>query len=56
MATAATETPVPSSGVDALIAKLREQGVSAGRGEGDKIVADARAKAKQLVDKAHEEA
>lgn len=56
MANAATETPVPSSGVDALIAKLREQGVAAGRGEGDKIVAEARAKGKQIVDKAQEEA
>ncbi len=56
MANAATETPVPSSGVDALIAKLREQGVAAGRSEGDRIVAEAKAKAKQIVDKAQEEA
>ncbi len=56
MANAATETPVPSSGIDALIVKLREQGVAAGRSEGDKIVAEAKAKAKQIVDKAQEEA
>ncbi len=56
MANPATETPVPSSGVDALIAKLREQGVAAGRSEGNRIVAEAKAKAKQIVDKAQEEA
>ena len=55
MAHAANEAP-PSSGVDALIAKLRDEGVSAGRGEADKILADARAKAKQIVDKANKEA
>ncbi len=56
MTNEATETPVASSGVDVLIAKLREQGVSAGRSEGDRIVAEAQAKAKQIVDKAREEA
>ncbi len=56
MTNAGAETPVPSSGIDALIAKLREQGVSAGRSEGEKIVAEAKAKARQIVDKAHEEA
>jgi V/A-type H+-transporting ATPase subunit E len=56
MANTANATSVPSQGIDALIAKLREEGVAAGRGEGEKIVAEARTKAKQLVDKAHEEA
>ena len=56
MTNAGAETPAPSSGIDALIAKLREQGVSAGRSEGEKIVAEAKAKARQIVDKAHEEA
>lgn len=56
MANPANATSVPSHGVDALIAKLRDEGVSAGRSEGEKIVAEARAKAKQLVEKAHEEA
>ncbi len=56
MANTAPETPVPSSGVDALIAKLRDQGVAAGRREADRIIAEAKAKAKKIVDKAHEEA
>ena len=56
MASPGTGTPEPSSGVDALIAKLREQGVAAGRSEGDRIVAEAKAKAKRIVEKANEEA
>jgi V/A-type H+-transporting ATPase subunit E len=56
MTTTAKETSVPSHGIDALIAKLRDEGVSAGRSEGDKIVSEARAKAKQIVDKASKEA
>ncbi len=56
MAKEAKEAPPPASGVDALIAKLRDQGVSAGRGEADKIVAAAQAQAKQIVDKANAEA
>ena len=56
MAKAAKEAPPPSSGVDALIAKLRDQGVSAGRGEADKIIAAAKAEAKKIVDKAQAEA
>lgn len=45
-----------SSGVDALIARLRNEGVSAGRGEAETILIDAKAQAKQLLDKAETEA
>ena len=55
MAKLPTAEPV-SSGVDALIARLREDGVSAGRSDAEKIVADARAQAKRIVDAATEEA
>ena len=44
---------VLSSGVDSLIARLREEGVSAGRSEADKIVSEARAEAKRILDKAN---
>ena len=56
MAKAAKEAPLPASGVDALIAKLRDQGVSAGRSEAEKIIADAQAQARRIVDKATAEA
>ena len=56
MAKAAKEALPPASGVDALITKLRDEGVSAGRGEAEKIVAEAQAKAKAIVDKAKAEA
>ena len=56
MAREAKEAVAPSSGVDALIAKLRDEGVFAGRDEAEKIVSDARGKAKQIVDKANKEA
>ena len=56
MAKAAKEALPPASGVDALIAKLRDEGVSAGRSEAEKIVAEAHARAKQIVDKAKAEA
>lgn len=45
-----------SSGVDALIARLREEGVSAGRSQAAQIVTDAQRQAKQILDKAHAEA
>lgn len=45
-----------SSGVDALIDRLREEGVSAGRAEADTILSEARAQAKQILDKASTEA
>ena len=56
MADAVNTSLPPSQGIDALIARLRDQGVSAGREEGEKIVAEARARAKEIVDKAKEEA
>ena len=56
MVDAENQSQPPSQGIDALIARLREQGVSAGREEAEKIVADARAMATQIVDKAKQEA
>ena len=56
MVDADNQSQPPSQGIDALIARLREQGVSAGREQAEKIVADARAMAKEIVDKAKEEA
>lgn len=56
MASTEKHIPEPSHGVDALIAKLRDEGVSAGRGEAEKIVAEAKANAKKIVDKANAEA
>ncbi|MGB5279626.1 MAG: hypothetical protein WBO73_07240 [Gammaproteobacteria bacterium] len=56
MADTVDQSLPPSQGVDALIARLREQGVAAGREEGDKIVAEARVIAKRIVGKAREEA
>lgn len=45
-----------SSGVDALIARLRDEGVSAGRSEADRILSEARAQAHQILAKADAEA
>ena len=56
MVDADNQSQPPSQGIDALIARLREQGVAAGREQAEKIVADARAMAKEIVDKAKEEA
>ncbi len=56
MAKDAKQALPATSGVDELIAKLRDEGVSAGRDEADKILADARAKASRIVDKANKEA
>lgn len=56
MTDAADPTQLPSHGVDALIARLREQGVSAGREESEKIIAEARARAKQIIESAKVEA
>lgn len=58
---------VTSSGVEALVSRLREQGVEAGRAEkeriiaaaereGEKIIKDAREKAASIVDEARQEA
>lgn len=52
-----TSNPEPvSSGVDALIARLREEGVSAGRAEAGRVLDEARSEAKRLVDKAEAQA
>ena len=56
MVDAENQSQLPSQGIDALITRLREQGVTAGREEAEKIVADARAMAKQIVDQAKQEA
>ncbi|WP_421726124.1 hypothetical protein [Bauldia sp.] len=45
-----------SRGVDALIERLRDEGVSAGRAEADQILADARAEAQRVMDKANNDA
>lgn len=50
-----TETE-SSSGVDALIARLREEGVSAGRAQAAQIVSDAQLQAKEILDKAQADA
>ena len=55
MADAAKDVPL-SSGVDALIAKLRDEGVTAGRAEAEAIVADAKAEAERILSKAKTEA
>lgn len=55
MTDAAKDVPL-SSGVDALIAKLRDEGVSAGRSEAEAIVADAKAEAEKILSKARAEA
>lgn len=45
-----------SSGVQELIERLRQEGVEQGRGEAEKIVADARRRAAEMVDSARHEA
>ncbi len=56
MASEAREENGTSRGVDTLIAKLRDEGVAAGKQEADRIVADARAEAMKILDKAQSEA
>ncbi len=56
MAPSAKQPVAPSHGIDALIQKLRDEGVSAGRKQADSILAQAKQSAKQMVDKANEEA
>lgn len=56
MAKQTTDDKKLSSGVDELIAKLRDEGVSAGRAEADSIVGDARARAQKILDKANADA
>lgn len=45
-----------ASGVEELIARLRDQGVAAGRDQADKLVADARSQAQQTLDQARQQA
>ncbi len=45
-----------SSGVDALIQRLRDEGVADGQARAEKIVAEAEARAKWLINQANEEA
>ena len=45
-----------ASGVEALISRLREDGVLAGRGEAERIVADAQTRAREILGKAEAEA
>lgn len=44
------------SGVATLIARLRDEGVSAGRAQAEKLLADAQAKARTILEKAEAEA
>lgn len=46
----------PSSGVEALIEQLRDQGVQRGRDEADQLLNEARQKATQIMDEARHEA
>jgi V/A-type H+-transporting ATPase subunit E len=50
------QAQLASSGVEALIDRLREQGVDAGRAEADKIVVEARRRAAQIVHEAETQA
>jgi V/A-type H+-transporting ATPase subunit E len=45
-----------ASGVDALISRLRDEGVQSGRAQAEQIVSDAQARAQATVKKAQEEA
>lgn len=44
-----------ASGLDALVARLRDEGVSAGRAEAERLVADAQARAHRILEKAEAE-
>jgi len=50
------QAKLASSGVEALIERLREQGVDAGRAEADKILVEARRRAAQIVHEAETQA
>mgnify|MGYP006291459507 CR=1 FL=1 len=47
---------LPASGVDALIARLRDQGVANGRAQAEQIVAEGQRKAEQLLREAEQQA
>lgn len=53
---AQTSAQKTESGVESLIARLRDQGVTAGRAEADRIKAEAEAKARAVVEGAEKEA
>lgn len=51
------DTPAQvASGVEELIARLRDQGVSAGRSQAERLVADARAEAQRTIEQARAQA
>lgn len=56
MARHSVEDETLSSGVDTLIARLRDEGVSAGRNEADRILFEAQAQSQQVLAKANAEA
>ena len=56
MAAEAQEDNGTSKGVDALITKLRDEGVAAGREEAERIVSAARGEAAKILDRAQREA
>ncbi|MDV3353743.1 hypothetical protein SPB21_13845 [Leptothoe sp. ISB3NOV94-8A] len=43
-------------GVDALVARLRDEGVASGRAQGEQIVKDAQLRAELIIEQAHEKA
>lgn len=51
-----TDEGLVSSGVDNLIKRLREEGVSEGKTEADRIIAEARARAAQIINEAEQKA
>lgn len=50
------EAQTTAAGVETLIARLRDEGVGAGRAEAERLVADAQARARTIVEKAEAEA
>lgn len=51
-----SESDEPASGVQALIARIRDRGVEAGRSEGERLLTEAQAEAARLVAEAEERA
>ena len=49
-------TTTSAAGLEALIARLREEGVAAGRSEAERLLADAQARAQKIVQKAEADA
>ncbi|MGQ3676644.1 hypothetical protein ACT6QH_14250 [Xanthobacter sp. TB0139] len=50
------QTAATASGVEALITRLRDEGVCAGRTEADRLVAEAQAHAREILEKAEAQA